>query len=267
MTGCDLQALGTIELYFYDELEASERADVERHLRSCEECRRALEELTMIRVALAARPSVGAPPGDDWSGFMVRLDEAIRPERRARNVAQMATVRAVRPAFRVATYAAVAALVTLVTLSVVYFTRSPRRSDVRTSPVVERVLPVLDPSSVQPAAGPTPEAAFAALSEQHFERSKLVVIGLASKDASQANDADWAYERQLATSLLSDTRLYRFAAEERGMRTLARVMADLEMVLLQTSLSEKPDAESLGQIQRLIRKRDLVTKMDVVTGL
>jgi Putative zinc-finger len=267
MTGCDLQALGMIELYFYDELEASERAAVGGHLRSCEECRRALEELTMIRAALAARPSIGAPSGDDWSGFMVRLDEAIRPDRQARNAAQMVTVRAMRPAFRVATYAAMAALVMLVTLSVVYFTRATRRSDVPASPVAERVQPVLDPSAVQPVPGPTPEAAFAALSEQHFERSKLVVIGLASMDARLTDDADWAFERQLATNLLSDTRLYRFAAEERGMSTVARVMADLEMVLLQTSLSDKPDAESLEQIQRLIRKRDLVTKMDVVTGL
>jgi hypothetical protein len=267
MTGCDLQALGTIELYFYDELEASERVTVERHLRSCEECRRALEELTMIRAALATRPRVGAPPGDDWSGFMVRLDKAIRPERQARSAAQMGTARPARPAFRVARYAAIAALVALVTLSTAYFTRTARRSDVQTTQVAETAQPVFDPSTVQPVAGPTPEAAFAALSEQHFERSKLVVIGLASMDARRANDADWAYERQLATSLLNDTRLYRFAAEERGMRTLARVMADLEMVLLQTSLSEKQDAESLEQIQRLIRKRDLVTKMDAVTGL
>ena len=40
-------------------------------------------------------------------------------------------------------------------------------------------------------------------------------------------------------------------------------MGDLEIVLLQTSLAEAPDAEALEQIQRLIHKRDLVTKMDV----
>ena len=189
---------------------------------------------------------------------MVRLDEAIRPESQARNA---------RPAFRVARYAAIAALVTLVTLSTSYFTRTARRSGVQTPQVSGSVQPAVDPSPVQSVAMPTPDAGFAALSEQHFERSKLVVIGLASMDPRRADDADWAYERQLATSLLNDTRLYRLAAEERGMRSLARVMADLEMVLLQTSLSEKQDAESLEQIQKLIRKRDLVTKMDVVTGL
>lgn len=110
------------------------------------------------------------------------------------------------------------------------------------------------------------DAAFAALSEQHFERSKLVVLGLANKDPQRAREADWAYERGLATNLLSDTRLYRQAAEARGLRTLAGVMGDLEIVLLQTSLAEAPDAGTLEQIQRLIHKRDLVTKMDVTAA-
>ena len=111
------------------------------------------------------------------------------------------------------------------------------------------------------------DVAFAALSEQHFERSKLVVLGLANKDAHHAREADWAYERGLASNLLSDTRLYRQAAEERGMKTLADVMGDLELVLLQTSLADAPDAGALAQIQRLIHKRDLVTKMEVAATM
>ena len=102
------------------------------------------------------------------------------------------------------------------------------------------------------------------LSEQHFERSKLVVLGLATKDPQDSTGLDWDYERELASSLLSDTRLYRHAAEERGMESLADVMRDLELVLLQTSMSDAPDADSLAQLQRLIRRRDLITKMEVV---
>ena len=47
------------------------------------------------------------------------------------------------------------------------------------------------------------------------------------------------------------------------MKSLAGVMGDLELVLLQTSLADAPDAAALEQIQRLIHKRDLVTKMEV----
>ena len=87
------------------------------------------------------------------------------------------------------------------------------------------------------------------------------MLGLATKDAGRA---DWEYERELAGTLLSDTRLYRVAAEERGMQSLAGVMRDLELVLLQTSMSEQQDAASLEQLQRLIRRRDLMTKMAIV---
>ena len=50
----------------------------------------------------------------------------------------------------------------------------------------------------QAVAAPTDTAAFTAMSEQHFERSKLVVLGLATKDP-RAGNGDWAYERELAT--------------------------------------------------------------------
>jgi hypothetical protein len=46
-------------------------------------------------------------------------------------------------------------------------------------------------------------------------------------------------------------------------------MRDLELVLLQASLTDGTDPSALPQLQRLIRRRDLIEKMDVVstTGL
>jgi hypothetical protein len=41
-------------------------------------------------------------------------------------------------------------------------------------------------------------------------------------------------------------------------------MGDLETVLLQTSLSDHADRKSLERVQRLITKRDLMVKMQVV---
>ena len=124
-------------------------------------------------------------------------------------------------------------------------------------------MPALTPPAPQEWS---PDAALVSLSGQHFERSKLVVYGLANKDAHRSSAQDWAYERQLASTLLSDTRLYRLAAEERGLKSVARVMGDLELVLLQTSMSSNPEPATLQQIQRLIHKRDLVTKMDIVVS-
>ena len=250
-TPCEVHASGAIELYFYDELGPRERDAVEGHLLSCRHCRTVLAELGVIRDALAQRPVVAAPPSGDWSAFMSRLDASIANERvQAGNVVAFART---FPRTYVS-YVAMAALLALVTLSVAITIRSRA---VSAPPVTQNVAD-------RTASGPTDTAAFRALSEEHFERSKLVVLGLATKDP-QRGTADWRYERELATSLLNDTRMYRLAAEDRGLTALAGVMRDLELVLLQTSLTDDKDPASLPQLQRLIQKRDLLEKMDVVT--
>ena len=43
-------------------------------------------------------------------------------------------------------------------------------------------------------------------------------------------------------------------------------MRDLETVLLEASMSDKPDRDALERVQRLIAKRDLVVKMQVVAA-
>lgn len=251
---CDLHASGAINLYFYGELDPAEHASVERHLRDCAECRGAVEELSLIRTALASRPVVDEPP-EGWTGFMARLDAAVgrlphterplrfNPARRRSYVAPLV----------------MAALVALVTLSVLFVARA------RLTPPVSNTetVAVMSPAPGGAHAG---EPGFAALSEEHFERSKLVVLGLATKDPLHTTPADWIYERELASNLLSDTRMYRLAAEDRGMDQLAGIMGDLELVLLQTSLTSDPDPAALAQIQRLIRKRDLLQKINVVTA-
>lgn len=256
MTICHVHASGDLDLYFYDELAPAERESIDQHLSCCSECRAALDELYAIRTALDSRPIVSAPPSGDWSSFMTRLDAAIAHERDLGHSSVVSFRPRRRPAY--IAYVAMAAILALVTVSVAVALRSRQA---QTSPVA--------PTAVQQAAPPlgvqSKDAAFAAMTEEHFERSKLVVLGLATKDPAHENPADWAYERELASSLLDDTRLYRLAAEDRGLDSLAAVMKDLELVLLQTSLTDGKDPSSLPQLQRLIRRRDLIEKMDVVT--
>ena len=257
---CHLQASGTIELYFYGELPLAERVEVQAHIGRCAECRAALDDLSVIRAALAVRPDVATPPGGDWSGFMARLETRIAQEDQAEITTSPAGVVRISWRRRVAPYLAAAAVLALVTVSAVV---TLKQREAVTSPVT---LVKSEPPPVAPIVravnpGPATDPALSAVSDQHFERSKLVVLGIATKDARQA---DWDYERELAGTLLSDTRLYRAAAEERGMQSLAGVMRDLELVLLQTSMSEQRDAASLAHLQRLIRRRDLITKMEIV---
>lgn len=258
MSDCTVHASGAIELYFYGELDGAERDEIARHARACARCRQLLEELTLIRAALDARPDVSSPPSGDWTAFMRRLDAAVGQERGQRQLAEVvvfgpprgARPAVLRPSF--AGYLAMAALLALVTLSVFFVARTS-----------EGPIPSTEPFSAAAPRRAEADPALATISEQHFERSKLVLLGLTTKDA-QAPES-WAYERDLAGALLNDTRLYRMAAENRGMTRLAGVMRDLELVLLQTSMTDQTDAGALARIQRLIRKRDLLEQMDTVT--
>jgi hypothetical protein len=252
---CDRHASGELDLYFYDELNPSDRRTVEEHLSGCSECRAALDELRVIRDVLASRPDVSTPASGDWSSFMTRLNASLARQTQRVIVMPMKTASR-RPSVG---YLAMAALLSLVTLSVALALRKPHvpaASSPAAAPVVVRHLP----------SAPTNDGtAFRAMTEEHFERSKLVVLGLATKNPDELKASDWAYERELATGLLNDTRLYRLAAEDRGLDRLAGVMRDLELVLLQMSLTDEKDPSSIQQIQRLIRRRDLIEKMDVVT--
>ena len=262
MNSCAIHDAGSIELYFYGELDASERASVAEHLRHCRECRTALDDLTVIREALAARPDVSAPPAGDWSPFMSRLDAALR----IRVPDAVVAIESRRPPVvrrPIAAWLATAALLAIVAASVFFAARA------RQQMLPSRSTPQPQIVDATPSDGAPIRSGLASVSARHMERSKLVVLGLATREAGADERPDWSYERELATSLLNDTRLYRMAAEQRGLTSLASVMRDLELVLLQTSMAEATDDEALPRIQRLIRKRDLVEKMDVVgtTGL
>ena len=275
MNACDFLDSGDIELYFYGELDAHDQASVERHVKGCAECRHALDDLSTIRAALSTRPVVAAPAHGDWTGFMAKLDAAVHVERVQHDarLGSVVTTPQTAPRIRYAPQFALAAILAMATMSVAYVMRNGGR-DVTQGTAESAIVKPVDSAqatgvATEPATGEAErasEAAFAALSEQHFKRSKLVVLGLANKDARRTRVSDWEYERQLASTLLSDTRLYRLAAEGRGYTALARVMGDLELVLLQTSTAQTPASTDLEQIQRLIAKRDLVSKMDVVTA-
>jgi hypothetical protein len=263
MNACAIHDGGSIELYFYGELAAAERAVVAEHIRHCRQCKTALDELSVIREALAARPDVSTPPAGDWSGFMRRLDDAVRADVPAPSVVPFAPPRRSvthRPTLHVL---ATAALLAVVAASVFLASRA-RHELVPSQGTHEARVAEPEPSESAPI-----QSGLASVSARHLERSKLVVLGLATREADTAERADWTYERELATSLLNDTRLYRLAAEQRGLTSLAGVMRDLELVLLQTSMADATDTAALPRIQRLIRRRGLVEKMDVAgtTGL
>ena len=245
--GCELSSSPDIELYFYDELDVASRQRVERHVAHCAECRERLEDLASIRAALAEVPRVSAPPADDWSGFMRRLDERcdILPARKR-------VFRSWAPAI------AVAAILELLIIGVFLASRL-RQHDAPGQVAAEQ------PASMRPrTTSATPsDRLLRQQADDLLDRSKLVVLNLAARDAQHTSAPEWDYERNLAGSLLEDARLFRLAAQKRGLSDVASTMGDLETVLLEASLSDENDPEALARVQRLIHKRDLVLKMQV----
>jgi anti-sigma factor RsiW len=265
MTTCEMAESPDIEMYFYGELDPLERARVERHLGTCEPCRHRLADLQAIRRLLASRPLVDAPPAGDWSGFTRRLDSALTRDAEPSNLRtlepqNLRTSRTPRTSRTLRPLLALAALLALITIGAVIaarFRTAPGPGAAVSTPVIE-----VPPQNVSTAAQPA--RALRERSAEHLERSKLVVLGLATRDPNARSD--WQYERALAGTLLTDTRLYRQAAIQGGAPDVERVMRDLETVLLEASMSDKGDRAALERVQRLIAKRDLVVKMQGVTA-
>jgi hypothetical protein len=269
MNTCELSETLDVELYFYDECAAADRARVSAHLRDCAPCRQRLDDLHAIRAALASAPVVDAPPAGDWSGFMRRLDLATEGPRPSdfptRSLAHRfgGSLRSRGSLTALARAAAIIAVVTIGASVANWF---------RTTKPVDRTRPETPPSTIAPpptaavaATRATPERALRDGSAEHLERSKLVVLGLATRNPQQTRAADWQFERQLAGTLLPETRLYRLTAQEHGVTDVARVMRDLETVLLEASMTDGRDRQSLERVQRLIARRGLVSKMQIVT--
>jgi hypothetical protein len=230
-----------LTLYFYGELSAEERRVLEEHVSGCATCSAVLDDLRGIRSALLPRGQVSRTRAD-WDAFMARL----LPKLDAPHPSRWATTE-FRPD-RISGWRAVgiAAALVLAVGSGLMWQRS-----------------ALGPPSAAMAQGGAGDAALAAAAERHFERAKLVVLGIAMKDPSQTSPADWQYERQLAASLLPETRLFRLSAADRGDVRLAGLLGDLESVLLQASMSTDAEPSELERLQRVIRRRDLLVRMDL----
>ena len=257
MTACDLDVV----LYFYDEMDTADRVRATAHLRECAACRQRLEDLHAIRRALSERPAVDAPPAGDWSGFMRRLDAAAGVTRARAVPPPTAVLEHDGRRWSVRHLVPLAAMITIVAIGILLAARF------KPGVVAPGVPPTLNTLPTIAATSPrTPERALREITAEHLERSKLVVLGLAARDPQQTTAEDWLYERKLAGTLLDDTRLYRMAAQDRGVSDVARVMRDLETVLLEASLSDNQDKDALQRVQTLIARRDLVVKMQVVTG-
>jgi hypothetical protein len=242
MTGICLQASSErLTLYFYGELPVEEQRALDEHLSGCGACAAALAELQLVRSALAPR-AVATRTSAEWDAFMARLlpeldtpgpSEWAETENPPEGIPRW-------PAF------ALAAALMLAVGGALLWQRA-----------------ALGPAREVGAEASAGEAVLDAAAARHFERAKLVVLGLAMKDPARTSASDWEYERELAASLLPETRLFRLSAADHGDARLANLLGDLESVLLQASMTSDPEPAELERLQRVIQRRDLLVRMDL----
>jgi hypothetical protein len=98
----------------------------------------------------------------------------------------------------------------------------------------------------------------------HLERSQMVLAELTNA-TDHKGKLDITDERQMASELLDDNRLYRQTARSTGDTAVANVLDDLERVLLE--IAHSPTEVSSGQLDDLrqqIESRGLLFKVRVL---
>ena len=220
-----------VELYFYDELAPSERADAEVHFAFCSACRESLADLRAIEAALASR-AVDAPE-DGWRGFMTRLDARLDRE------AASSRTHWWRLAAAIALVAGGAAAGWMLS-------RVDRASVPQT----------------QVSAEPQIDRALADAGGAGLERARAMLAGLAQKDSGE----DWALEHRMAATLLPEVQLIRQMAADRGRSDLTDILIDVETLLIQASFAEPGDPETLARLRGMIDRRDLLVRLSMATG-
>lgn len=218
-----------VELYFYGELPAGERAAAGTHIDGCDACRQTLADLRAIEAALAAR-RVDAPADGNWTSFMSRLDARL----------DSADVRFGSP---LTGWMQLAAAVVLVAAgAVVGWTLS------RATPVVPTESPV--------------DVALDRAGGTGLDRARVVLAGLARKPEGES----WALEREMAARLLPEVALIRQAASVRGRDDLDDILMDVETLLLQASYAERDDEETLARLRRMMERRDVLMRLSLAAA-
>jgi anti-sigma factor RsiW len=233
-------------LHYYGETTGAEESAAVAHLDACPRCR---GEYTRLQRVLGAVDETSVAP-DLPSSFertvWARLEPNLRREQGGWRSWLSLTGLGTAPR------ALAAAAVIILIVGAFYAGRStsrptpaPAAAAVNTDQIRERIL-LVDLS-------------------QHLERSQMVLVELVSNEPD--GQIDISEERERATELVADNRLYRQAAELSGDVAIMDLLDDIERVL--TEIAATPDRLSpadLADVRQRIESRDLLFKVRVVSS-
>lgn len=231
-------------LHYYGEAPTAGAARLDAHLRDCPNCREEWMELgeTLSLVDTADVPEPGP-------GFERVVWARLQPALGASPTTGGWLMRQWLPAFGLG-----AAVVVLVSLSFGWRLAHPATPE---------------PASFAQAAGAAENQAqervlWTAL-DFHFEQAEMLLVELMNAPESEARELE--FERTAADDLVASGRLYRFTAEDTGDIRLARMLEDLESVLVDVARSpETVDRDGMASLRARISDGDLLFKVRAVTN-
>jgi len=99
----------------------------------------------------------------------------------------------------------------------------------------------------------------------HLERTEMLLLELANSRGRVSTNV--ATERELAGELSSEGRLYRAAAEAAGQVEVAKLLEEIERLLIDLSHGpEQLSASGLQHLQKRLEERDLLFRLRVVSA-
>jgi hypothetical protein len=233
--------------YVRGELPANEAAEVERHLGGCRECRDECEELKVVLRAIPVRPTPPSDrqPADYWHTFALRVDARIAGQQRVsapRHLAFDEPAGYLRLHWKpILAYAGAGALVAGL-LGIWFFGEHGRPSLVPVNQEVEVV-----------------QAAHKEEVNDYFERSRILLIGIANIPVEDGDKVDLTVERNAARDLVRTARYLERKPIDSRSRELIR---ELERVLVElANLEEQADIPEVDVIRTGMQQQNLLFKI------
>ena len=230
-------------LHFYGESQPSERQRVGEHLETCAPCRASWLDLGDTLKLVDAAPVLEPGPGFErvmWARVQAALPKAPAPW------------------WSLARLVPFAAAAAVVVMAAVVGTRmwTSRHAPIATA----------EPTASK-ASSPRERVLLAALDE-HFETTQTLLVEVMNAgDTGGPNGAtaDFSFQRSMAGDLVSSGRLYRVTARQNGDAQFARMLDDLEPVLV--DVAHAPERMTRNDLQSLRARIDEASLLFKVRAL
>ena len=228
-------------LHSYGEIDRADRARVDEHLASCEECQHAKEKLARVMAMVDTASAVEAPEGFEriaWARLEPALDSTSK--------------RSLRSLFWFPQWALAGGIAALL---VAAFWAGRLTS-------VDPARPVTPPAMV---AAVEPGRVLQSAVGDHLDRSQMILVELVNADTDYADVL--AGEQARAGDLVAANRLILQSALQSGDGQVVDILEDLERVLLEIANAPADvTSKEMTDLQSRITTEDLLFRLRVIAS-